>query len=205
MLYVIRVNDKFKKYLPNLINNMEGKNLILSLIQENRDLEMYFDIIDEIIYDNSDYLNNIVDLEQVSIEIDDNIDIVPSSYKMKVKEYDFNSILNDIESVDYDNILILIDDKLDISNLPNEEIIYSSDLDNIIENEKLIITDNNRVYDNNKIYGYLNDNESDLKILIDNLQNNTLLNPQKKSFIQRIKGIFKWVKILDLSIKMNPS
>ncbi len=191
MLYVIRVNDKFKKYLPNLINNMEGKNLILSLIQENRDLEMYFDIIDEIIYDNSDYLNNIVDLEQVSIEIDDNIDIVPSSYKMKVKEYDFNSILNDIESVDYDNILILIDDKLDISNLPNEEIIYSSDLDNIIENEKLIITDNNRVYDNNKIYGYLNDNESDLKILIDNLQNNTLLNPQKKSFIQRIKGIFK--------------
>ena len=191
MLYVIRVNDKFKKYLPNLMNNMEGKNLILSLIQENRDLEMYFDIIDEIIYDNSDYLNNIVDLEQVSIEIDDNIDIVPSSYKMKVKEYDFNSILNDIESVDYDNILILIDDKLDISNLPNEEIIYSSDLDNIIENKKLIITDNNRVYDNNKIYGYLNDNESDLKILIDNLQNNTLLNPQKKSFIQRIKGIFK--------------
>lgn len=104
--------------IPDYINNYKGKILIFSLIQENRNLENLFDIQDDIIYDNQDYFNNIIELENLIYEIDDKIHIVPSSYKMKISNYDFSKIINDISKLDYEYVIFLYDEKIKFENMP---------------------------------------------------------------------------------------
>lgn len=104
--------------IAKIISAVEGKNLIFSLIQENRKLEEYYGIIDDVIYDNQDYLTEIMTIEDIAIEINDNLDIIPSSYKIKKNSIDFNNVLKDIENLDYNNIFFIFDEKLNIENKP---------------------------------------------------------------------------------------
>ncbi|MFM1538925.1 hypothetical protein [Helcococcus bovis] len=106
--------DKF----PEILNKFSGKTLILSLIQEDRSLEKKLKISDEIIFDNSDYINSTVGFAKAVMEIDDEIEILPSSYKMKETSVDFNRFIEELENEEYENIIVLFDNKLDIQNKP---------------------------------------------------------------------------------------
>lgn len=125
--YYININqykfliDKF----PEILKKFSGKTLILSLIQEDRSLEKKLKISDEIIYDNSDYINGTVGFTKAIMEIDENLEILPSSYKMKKTSVDFNKILDEIDGEEYENLIVLFDDKMVIENMmksSNEEI-----------------------------------------------------------------------------------
>ena len=147
---------------PEILNKFSGKTLILSLIQEDRSLEKKLNISDEIIFDNSDYINSTVGFAKAVMEIDDEIEILPSSYKMKQTSVDFSRFIEELENEEYENIIVLFDDKLEIQNKPelskkdelmeifegiyifeNEENIYvnienNKDIDDLVEKENKV-------------------------------------------------------------------
>lgn len=182
MNYIFKMQDLSKmKELIKLIRKFEGKSLIISFIQENRELEKELGILNEIIYDNSDYLSGTISLEYGIIEVDENLEILPSSYKQKKDEMDFSVIKEEISTFEYDNVFILIDDKLKILNLDETIIITEKD-----SSDKIISTNTSNKSD--KIIGYLIDSE------LDNLKKNLLegsLIVKKKGLLQKIKRLLK--------------
>lgn len=111
------LNDNIEEIIKQ-INSTTGNNLVLSFIQENRKLEEIYGLLNEVIYDNQDYMTGIMSFRDISIEVNDNLDIIPSSYKIKKNTMDFNQVLKDIDELNYDNVFIIFDDKLEIENKP---------------------------------------------------------------------------------------
>lgn len=111
------LNDNIEEIIKQ-INSITGNNLVLSFIQENRKLEEIYGLSNEVIYDNQDYMTGIMSFGDISIEVNDNLDIIPSSYKIKKNTMDFNQVLKDIDKLNYDNVFIIFDDKLEIENKP---------------------------------------------------------------------------------------
>lgn len=95
-LYISSLSSFLSKDKKVLIINMEG----------NRDLEIYFEIEDYIIYDYLDYFSGICDLDQSTLELNDNLMIMPSAYKRDkyiMENEDFSKIDNILE---FDYIII---------------------------------------------------------------------------------------------------
>lgn len=177
------------KNIKKLVEIFEGKNLIFSLIQNSRELEVDFDVSDIIIYDNSDIMVNTISIEDSIIEINENIDIIPSSYRQKTSEYDFNNISKDLILENYDNIFFIFDENINYTNFP--ELIYIIDEDSKLTTEKRYILTKILNVDSSKykVYGYLvNEKFDELK---NNLVKNKFLLSNKKSILEKIKGIFK--------------
>lgn len=175
--------DKF----PEILNKFSGKTLILSLIQEDRSLEKKLKISDEIIFDNSDYINSTVGFAKAVMEIDDEIEILPSSYKMKETSVDFNRFIEELENEEYENIIVLFDNKLDIQNKPElskkdelmeifEGIYIFEDGENIDEN-----------LENNKDIDNLGEKENKVAIERDINKEDV----EKISIFEKIKRLFR--------------
>lgn len=110
----LQVNPQsMPKNLAEYFSKYSAKTLIVSLIQENRDLENALGVADSIIYDNQDYLSGIIDLEEVIINVNENLDLIPSSYKIKKNELDFNDFSRKIEELEYDNFIYIFSDHAD--------------------------------------------------------------------------------------------
>lgn len=185
--YYLKIEKESIKYLPRLFDKFQGRKLILSLIQENRQLEYVYDIAEYIIYDNSDVLSGIIDLEDAIIDIDDDIDLLPSSYKSKVLDIDLESFVDGISN-DYDYILIVLDDNLNYEK-PNE-LIYVTNSPKNGENNIICSKTNIKLIKDNNIYGFLNDNEDDINNLYSNLESDKFMNYNDFSFFERLKGHF---------------
>lgn len=107
------------KLLPEVFKKFEGRSLLISFIQESRKLEEVFDVEDFIIYDASDFLLGIADFDKVVTEIDDYMDIVPSTYKKKIEEIDIEAF--DFEDLSkYNNIFIILDRQTKYKNQKSE-------------------------------------------------------------------------------------
>lgn len=186
--YFFIIEEEFIEYIPKLIEKFDGRKLIVSLIQESRMLERSYEIEEYVIYDNSDVLAGIISLEDAIISVDDNIDILPSSYKKKKDTVDNGIFENEIFE-DYDYVFFLLDQLLDY-NLNNETIAIceypEQDKYNIICSKF-----NFKIIQNYKIYGFLNDNKDDLNQLYENLDNNKLLDYNQFSFFEKLKGLLK--------------
>lgn len=185
-------NIDFIKKFPEILKSFSGKFLLISLIQENRTLEDELDVSDIIIYDSSDYISGIVDLEKSLLELDDENYLLPSSYKIKEKIFDFEKLINDLEKVEFeqlDNLFILFDNNLEIENKPKTIKVVCENLD---EAENVIVMgDNNIGKKFNNIVGYINDDEKDFNEFIDNIINSKfIIKNTKKGFLEKIKGIF---------------
>ena len=185
-------NINFIKKFPEILKSFSGKFLLISLIQENRTLEDELDVSDIIIYDSSDYISGIVDLEKSLLELDDENYLLPSSYKIKEKIFDFEKLINDLEKVEFeqlDNLFILFDNNLEIENKPKTIKVVCENLD---EAENVIVMgDNNIGKKFNNIVGYINDDEKDFNEFIDNIINSKfIIKNTKKGFLEKIKGIF---------------
>lgn len=129
--------------ITDLLNQLTSSTLIVSLIQENRKLEDKLGIADYVIYDNQDYISRVLTLEDAVIEVDDNIDILASSYKIKVNDFDFNILSNDLNVLEYDNVIVLFDDKLNVENKPQYSVLsdikeakLDKNYDNLNEDKK---------------------------------------------------------------------
>lgn len=186
--YYFLIQDDVIFYLPKLIEKFDGNKLILSLIQENRQLEKLYEIEEYVIYDNSDVLSNIISLEDAIIGIDDSTDILPSSYKKKKDSVSKELFENEIYK-DYDYVFFLLDQNLNYE-LNNEIIAVCPKPENGYKNIVCSKFDAKIVRDN-KIYGFLNDNEKDLNHLYENLENNKLLDYNKFTFFQKLKELLK--------------
>lgn len=107
----LQVNPQsMPKNLAEYFSKYSAKTLIVSLIQENRDLEDALGIADSIIYDNQDYLSEIIDLEDVVINVNENLDLIPSSYKIKKNKLDFDNFSRKIEELEYQNFIYIFSD-----------------------------------------------------------------------------------------------
>lgn len=190
--YYININqykfliDKF----PEILKKFSGKTLILSLIQEDRSLEKKLKISDEIIYDNSDYINGTVGFTKAIMEIDENIEILPSSYKMKETSVDFNKILDEIDGEEYENLIVLFDDKMVIENMmksSNEEIkkLFSG-----LDIEDFIHEEINREEIIEKEIMDENIEKIEEKQEINNMDNKKIL-VKKVSIFEKIKRLFR--------------
>lgn len=186
--YFFEIEEEFIRYIPKIIEKFDGKKLIISLIQQSRELERSYEIEEYVIYDNSDVLAGIISLEDAIINIDDNIDILPSSYKKKKDIVDNEIFENEIYN-DYDYVFFLLDQFLNY-NL-NNEIIDISDYPKPDKKNVVCSKFNVKAVKDNKIYGFLNDNENDLNQLYENLVNNKLLDYNEFSFFQKLLGFLK--------------
>lgn len=177
-------------YVSNLISNFEGKKLIISLVQENRNLESHLDVIDDIIYDNSDYLSGTLTLEEAIIEVKEDIDLLPSSYKQKVDKVDFNDF--DLEFLNnYNYIFYILDGKLIYENIKEYQVTISNrDLNNEDLNYVFIGDFSKSLVKKYKVYGFINDNKENLNITVNNLVNNEFIEYKKRGILDRIKGLF---------------
>lgn len=185
-------NIDFIKKFPEILKSFSGKFLLISLIQENRTLEDELDVSDIIIYDSSDYISGIVDLEKSLLELDDENYLLPSSYKIKEKIFDFEKLINDLEKVEFeelDNLFVLFDNNLEIENKPKTIKVVCENSD---EAENVIVMGDNNIREKfNNIVGYINDDEKDFNEFIDNIINSKfIIKNTKKGFLEKIKGIF---------------
>lgn len=190
--YFININqyefliDKF----PEILKKFSGKTLILSFIQEDRSLEKKLKISDEIIYDNSDYINGTVGFAKAIMDIDGNIEILPSSYKMKQTSFDFNKILEELDEDEYEILVVLFDDKMEIKNVPDlsskEELKEIFDEFNIEESSQ----ENVKEIDNKE-----NHNEEENEIKEDD-KDETITQEIKEEIIKEKISIFEKIKRL---------
>ncbi|MGY3756657.1 hypothetical protein ACWOAQ_08490 [Helcococcus kunzii] len=184
--------SEFIKRFPEILKSVSGKSLIISLIQENRELEDALDVLDMIIYDNSDYISNIIDFDKAILELDDENYLLPSSYKMKNTDFDFELLNKDIESFldeEIKNIFILFDDNLKIDNKPDTIKIVDENSEEA--NNVIIIGKNHNIDKFSNIRGFLNDDEDDFNELIENIINdNYIIKKEKKGILEKIKGLF---------------
>ncbi|QUY64599.1 hypothetical protein GUI37_03400 [Helcococcus kunzii] len=184
--------SEFIKRFPEILKSVSGKSLIISLIQENRELEDVLDVLDMIIYDNSDYISNIIDFDKAILELDDENYLLPSSYKMKNTDFDFELLNKDIESFldeEIKNIFILFDDNLKIDNKPDTIKIVDENSEEA--NNVIIIGKNHNIDKFSNIRGFLNDDEDDFNELIENIINdNYIIKKEKKGILEKIKGLF---------------
>lgn len=145
----ISSEDKARKhlYISSLSSFLSKDNKVLIInMEEDRKLEIFYDIEDFIIYDYLDYFSNNCDLDQVVQEIDDNIDLIPSAYKLDkyelikedykkidfLMEYDYI-----ILSGEFKNIENLEDIDLITDYIPQEEYERIFYINNRIENKKI--------------------------------------------------------------------
>lgn len=183
--YFFEIEEEFIGNIPRLIEKFNGKKLIISLIQESRELESLYDIDEYIIYDNSDVLTGIISLEDAIINVEDNLDLLPSSYKKKVDFINHEIFENEIFK-DYDYVFFLLDDI--INHDLNNETIPICDSPKANKNNIICSKFEVKLVQHNKIYGFLNDNENDLVQLHENLENDKILDYNDFSFFQKIKG-----------------
>ncbi len=177
--------DKTRKhlYISSLSSflSKDGKVLIINM-DNNRDLEIEFEIEDFIIYDNLDYFKGICDLEQSIQEVDENIFLMPSAFKTDkyvMDNKDFKSI-DKIEGFDY---IILNGEDVD-KYIEDMDII----LDYIDEKSEGYFYINNRNMEkkvNSKKYNTLQD--KNIRIIgdleIDNDMNSHILNNIWKIYV----------------------
>lgn len=184
--------SEFIKRFPEILKSVSGKSLIISLIQENRELEDALDVLDMIIYDNSDYISNIIDFDKAVLELDDENYLLPSSYKMKNTDFDFELLNKDIESFldeEIKNIFILFDNNLKIDNKPDTIKIVDENSEE--SNNVIIIGKNHNIDKFSNIRGFLNDDKDDFNELIENIINdNYIIKKDKKGILEKIKGLF---------------
>lgn len=109
--YIEIDNDKDIEIFVKDIKETQEKTLIISLIQENRKLEEFFEVLDYVIYDNQDYISEIIDLDGALLQVNDYIDLLPSSYKIKTESVDLDQIASDIEKLEYQNVFYIIDSR----------------------------------------------------------------------------------------------
>lgn len=186
--YFFEIEEEFIGYVPKLIEKFDGKRLIISLIQQSRELERSYEIEEYVIYDNSDVLSGIISLEDAIINIDDNIDILPSSYKKKKDTVDNEIFENEIYN-DYDYVFFLLDQFLNYD--LNNEIIAICDHPKPDKNNIVCSKFDVKIVQDYKIYGFLNDNENDLNQVYENLENNKLLDYNEFSFFQKLMRFLK--------------
>lgn len=191
-------NDKFYNNFTKFLRLINEEILVLSFIQESRKLEDVLDVSDLIIYDNSDFLNNTIDLEDSFIEVDENIELLPSSYKMKVNNLDYKIIEDKLIKEEYNRfkyVFILFDNKLDIFNEPDYIYIFDKldgKKETLYKDLGIISLDKSDVNIDSKIIGFLTDENDDLEILLDNLINNNFIEVKEtESIIEKIKNIFR--------------
>ena len=122
MIFYYEMINKNYDRLISLIEDCNEKKLIVSLLQETRELEKRLGVENEIIFDNSDVMMETIDFEDAIIEINENTDILPSSYRKKCDEYDFNEIKANFNG-EYEHIFVIFDDKISYKNKPNTMII----------------------------------------------------------------------------------
>lgn len=184
--------SEFIKRFPEILKSVSGKSLIISLIQENRELEDALDVLDMIIYDNSDYISNMIDFDKAILELDDENYLLPSSYKMKNTDFDFELLNKDKESFldeEIKNIFILFDYNLKIDNKPDTIKIVDENSEEA--NNVIIIGKNYSIDKFSNIRGFLNDDEDDFNELIENIINdNYIIKKEKKGILEKIKGLF---------------
>lgn len=139
----ISSEDKTRKYLyiSSLSSFLSKDNKVLIInMENNRDLEIYFKIEDYIIYDYLDYFSGICDLDQGTLDLNDNLMIMPSAYrsdKYIMTDEDFNKIDNILE---FDYILINSNLKV-LENFEEIDIITDYILEDNLKNKYFI---NNR-------------------------------------------------------------
>lgn len=182
----LKINEL--QQIKNLIDLFDGRKIIVSLIQNSRKLESILDVSDFIIYDNSDIMVKIISSEDAVIEVDENLDLIPSSYKKKTDKFDYNILSIDFID-DYDFAFILFDENIEYINKP-KTIIVKEDASNISEKNQYILLKKEKInYEKYNIVGYLQTQH--LQELKDNIQNNKKIEKVNKSFFEKIKGIFK--------------
>lgn len=87
--------------------NLEGKNLIIDTIVGQRKLPIKYKVEDQIVYDFYDYLNGDINLYKATVEVEDTLDLISSSYIEGKENFDPERLENFIsELVEYDNVLI---------------------------------------------------------------------------------------------------
>lgn len=119
-------------YTKNLVQAFEeglsGKKIIIDGKEKSRDLAIAYGVEDQGIYDIYDYLNGDVDLYKASIEVDDDLDLIVSSFFPGKENFTIEAVEALEEDLDsYDYILIQSNDILDRARF--------SKLDNIIVGE----------------------------------------------------------------------
>lgn len=87
----------------------DKKMLIIDLNHENRELEIAMQVEDFVVFDVLDYLSGMTDFNQSVLEVNDNIDIMPSAYredKYIAENKDYDKLNKEISDREYDYILI---------------------------------------------------------------------------------------------------
>lgn len=145
----ISSEDKARKhlYISSLSSFLsKDKKVLIINMEENRELEIFYDIEDFIIYDYLDFFSGNCELDQVIQEIDDNIDLIPSAFKLdkyrlnkkdykkiyNLKEYDYLIINGDISILEnFEEIDCIMD------YLPEEELENIHYINNRSSNKKI--------------------------------------------------------------------
>ena len=127
----ISSEDKTRKnlYIASLSSFLSKDNEVLIInMEKDRELEMLFEVEDYIIYDNLDYFSEVSDLEQSVTEIEDNLDILPSAFKLEkyemqeedykkitlIENYDYIIVNTEVENIKYiENIEVITDELLE--------------------------------------------------------------------------------------------
>ncbi|WP_100065086.1 hypothetical protein [Miniphocaeibacter massiliensis] len=140
----ISSEDKTRKnlYISSLSSflSKDAKVLVVNM-DDNRDLEILFEVENYIIYDNLDYFSQICNLEQGKTEVNDNLDILPSAFKKDkytLKDEDYKK-LNNIKGYDY----LILNMELRKINLVDDVELISENIENIENIKKYFI--NNRI------------------------------------------------------------
>lgn len=156
MTKIIRFSGDYEVSLGLIVEfekRLEGKKLIIDGRVGERDLLLMYGVEDQGVYDIYDYLNSDLDLYKALIEIEDDLDLIPSPYREDKADFGQEAIdrlLEDGNSYAY--ILVRSNNLLDQMDL--------GDVDNIIigsgslEGRSYYISDEkveNRLYSKRKI------------------------------------------------------
>lgn len=159
---------------------LEGRNLIIDTVVGQRKLPIKYHIEDQIVYDFYDYLKGDINLYKAIIEINDNLDFVPSSYIEGKDNFD-QEILDNLskEFEEYDYVLLNSNDYFNEFKFDNtDNIIVGEDG---LEGNNYFITDkkiSSRIYTKSNL---------DYQKAFELYKNKEEFKP---SFVQKIKELF---------------
>lgn len=112
-----------------LIHKLEKPICIIDLDPNNRNLEIAFQIENEVVYDILDYLKGDCSLYQSTLEIEEGIELIPSSYvknKYIVEEEDLLKLNEELKE-EYTSILYFKEEGSLLENLMDQWIIVETD------------------------------------------------------------------------------
>lgn len=191
MIYLFMGESSFLLDLAEYFLAKSSKSLIVDNFGERRLLSEKFDTLSDSIYDFDDYLNDVVDLEDVAVqsERNENIFVVAASIKKdkaKKNEENIGKFINDEYLTNFDDIFIISKENINFGTDFFDYIISDTYLEDdsiyfVIDRPKFQVGMKNILgfwdYPVSKIY--------------DNLLNKSFV--KKESVLERIRGIFiKW-------------